>query len=278
MPLYHDISISAKYVFLTATPYRLTKAKVMGSLAGRKGMFMWDESARATIDVYDKRTLERVASILAPPAVSCYHHVNAYENAQGHTVLTIDRHNGPRDAVESALSRMYDAWFTPELECSLYELVLDVSAEKLVSHGLVDGGGAARPAELPSINARFVGRPNRWVYRNALGAKCGCLQDVEKVDLQAAGRPVDRWSPGDGRYMGESVFVPAQPGPATTPCAEADEDAGWLLSYVYDAAAHASELVVLDARDLAAGPRWTIKLPAHVPPSFHGCFVPAAAA
>ncbi|KAG8464369.1 hypothetical protein KFE25_003432 [Diacronema lutheri] len=276
MPLYHDLSISGNFLILTRTPYEISTARVLGALVGSGGsMFAWNADAQSHVDVYDKRTLQQVASIASPP-FSCYHHVNAFEDPEraGRTVLRIEAHNTDRLAVERQMSCMYDAWFTVENECSLLELELDVPAATLVRSARLDGDGAARPAELPCINPRFVGRPHRWVYRNALGATCGCLQDVEKVDLRARGRPADRWSPGDGRYAGESVFVPRTPGAVSAPCAPDEEDEGWLLLYVYDSAAHASEVVVLDARDLGAGPRWSVRLPAHVPPSFHGCWVP----
>lgn len=280
MPLYHDLSVSGKYVLLTRTPYKITQGRMLGALVGssKGGMFGWDGSALAFIDIYRKTDLEQVASVEVP-AFSCYHHANAFEDPArgGRTILRVEAHNCDRLSVERELSSMYDAWFTEANECSLLEFELDVPAQRLVGTRALDGGGTARPAELPCLNPQFVGRPNRFLYRNALGASCGCLQDIEKVDLDEGGRPVDRWSPGEGRYAGESVFVPARPALAATPRAAEEEDSGWLLSYVYDSATHTSEVVVLDARNLAAGPQWAVRLPAHVPPSFHGCWVPEAA-
>ncbi len=61
--------------------------------------------------------------------------------------------------------------------------------------------------------------------------------------------------------MGESVFAPDPDGSA--------EDDGWLLNIVYDAAADSSDLLVLDARDVAAGPVATVHLPRRVPFGFH---------
>ncbi len=49
----------------------------------------------------------------------------------------------------------------------------------------------------------------------------------------------------------------------------ADEDAGWLMAFVYDAATDGSELIVLDAKDVKAGPVATIALPQRVPLGFH---------
>ena len=53
------------------------------------------------------------------------------------------------------------------------------------------------------------------------------------------------------------------------PRGEAEDD-GYILVFVYDAARHESDLVVLDAKDLAGEPVATVALGQHVPPLFHG--------
>jgi carotenoid cleavage dioxygenase-like enzyme len=49
------------------------------------------------------------------------------------------------------------------------------------------------------------------------------------------------------------------------------------MSFVYDRARDASELVVLDARDVGAGPLARVALPQRVPYGFHAAWVPARA-
>lgn len=44
-----------------------------------------------------------------------------------------------------------------------------------------------------------------------------------------------------------------------------DDDAGYLLTYVHDEAIDVSELVIVDASDVLAGPVARIKLPTRVP-------------
>ena len=55
------------------------------------------------------------------------------------------------------------------------------------------------------------------------------------------------------------------------------EGDGWLLVPVARVSQGRSDLVVLDALNLAAGPVCTIKLPVRVRSTFHGCWVPAEA-
>ena len=58
--------------------------------------------------------------------------------------------------------------------------------------------------------------------------------------------------------------------------ADAAEDDGWLMSFVYDPAVDRSDLVVLAAADPSDGPVATVQLPDRVPMGFHGNWVPAS--
>ena len=53
------------------------------------------------------------------------------------------------------------------------------------------------------------------------------------------------------------------------------EDDGYLVSYVYDEREGRSEVEVLDARDVTAGPVCRVRLPVRVPIGFHATWVPA---
>ena len=87
-----------------------------------------------------------------------------------------------------------------------------------------------------------------------------------KVDVETG--EVERHDVGAGRSAMEPVFVPRS--------ADAAEDDGWLLSYVYDAVTDTSDVVVLEAHDLAADPVAVVHLPRRVPFGFHGNWVPTA--
>ena len=59
------------------------------------------------------------------------------------------------------------------------------------------------------------------------------------------------------------------------PCTpDAAEDDGWLMTYVTGMTARTADVVILPARDLAAGPVATIHIPHRVPIGFHGNWIP----
>ena len=47
------------------------------------------------------------------------------------------------------------------------------------------------------------------------------------------------------------------------------ENDGWLMSFVTDRAEETSELAIIDARDVSAGPVARVKMAARVPIGFH---------
>jgi carotenoid cleavage dioxygenase-like enzyme len=123
------------------------------------------------------------------------------------------------------------------------------------------------PGELPTRDPRLVGRAHRYGYllqsRNRRDRGL-VFKGVVKQDFERGTR--ERWDPGPGRQANEFLFVPSGPG----------EDEGHLLSYVFDANRERSDLVVLDATDVRAGPVATVELPARVPYGFHATWVPSS--
>jgi carotenoid cleavage dioxygenase len=81
-----------------------------------------------------------------------------------------------------------------------------------------------------------------------------------KHDLQTGLRQFHDFGPG--RHPCEFMFVPAH--------AQADEDEGWLVGFVIDVNARATDLVLLNARDFEATPQASVRIPHIVPPGFHG--------
>ena len=63
------------------------------------------------------------------------------------------------------------------------------------------------------------------------------------------------------QVCGEHVFAPDPTG--------SSEDDGWLLSFVTDRTTEQSELVILDARDVAAAPVARVQMERRVPIGFH---------
>ena len=127
----------------------------------------------------------------------------------------------------------------------------------------------AAPQELPVIDDRRTGLPYRYVY--ALGLPEQMTESLVgeapliKHDLELGAKAVHAFGPG--RIAGEFVFIPRRP--------DAAEDDGWLMGFVNEADGKTTALEILNARDIAAPPVATIRIPHHVPPGIHGAWSPA---
>jgi all-trans-8'-apo-beta-carotenal 15,15'-oxygenase len=136
----------------------------------------------------------------------------------------------------------------------------------------IDAGTAAitklltRCVEFPTLHPNVVGRPYRHLFIGTAHAPEGNapLQALLKLDTHTGN--TDLWSAAPRGFMGEPLFVPRPQGQG--------EDDGWVLVLMYNAERRCSDLVILEGKDITAGPVSRLKLPHHVPYGLHGSFVP----
>ena len=131
----------------------------------------------------------------------------------------------------------------------------------LATGKVTDGQTSDVASEFPRVNDGLTGRRTRFGY--------ACPQrtwdfefdfeGVVKYDF-ATDTSVAHYYAGS-EVSGEHVFAPDPAG--------SSEDDGWLLSFVTDRATQQSQLVILDARDVAAEPVARVQMAARVPLGFH---------
>jgi len=112
-----------------------------------------------------------------------------------------------------------------------------------------------RGVEFPRIDDRLAGLPAR--YAIAVGT-----HSLIRYDMDRGTADEHRFPEGT---PGEAVFVAAD--------STGDERSGWYLTYVYDEVRSGSDLVILDATDMTAGPVARVRLPQRVPHGFHGNWI-----
>jgi carotenoid cleavage dioxygenase len=122
------------------------------------------------------------------------------------------------------------------------------------------------PCEMPRTDDRYQGQPYRHGYviaaRGTDGSSGTGHLDVQTGEFEA-------WLPGPGDGVQEAQFVPRAPDSA--------EGDGWLVVPVSRVSKMRSDLVILDAQKVAAGPVATLRIPVRVRSTFHGTWVPEAA-
>ena len=122
--------------------------------------------------------------------------------------------------------------------------------------------------EMCRINDDRTGVRTDCLYMSAFtreGATAGDFDTIVKYDTAADTRST--WYVGDSGHIGENVFAPDPAGTA--------EDDGWILNSYHDSDTDQSEILVLDARDIAAGPVARVQIPQRLPFGFHANWFPA---
>jgi carotenoid cleavage dioxygenase len=173
----------------------------------------------------------------------CYvfHTLNAYDDGQ-RIVLYVAR---------------YPHLSAPDLgeaPATLWRWTADLATGTVTEEQLDD-----EAAEFPRVDDRLAGRQTRYGHLVSSGESNSLL----RYDLATGS--VQRHDFGTGRHAAEASFAPADDRPGGP---------GWLMTYVYDAAADTSDLVILDADALGGAPVATIHLPRRVPYGFHGNWLP----
>jgi len=118
------------------------------------------------------------------------------------------------------------------------------------------GGDFAR------VNDDFTGLRTRHHYMASAvdpARRLGDFDSIVAYDDVTGARSV--WNSGPSGHVGESVFAPDPDG--------SGENDGWLINAVYDSATDSTDICVLDARDVAAGPIARVHLPQRMPFGFH---------
>jgi carotenoid cleavage dioxygenase len=236
----HDFALTARHVIFMDLPviFDLRLAR-----SGDPMPYRWNERYEARLGVLSRH--DPFGAIRWFNIDPCYvfHTVNAHE-AANQIVLTAVRYPELwRDGQQFG-----DAG-------TLWRWVLDLN-KGTVSEDQFDD----RDCEFPRIDDRLAGLDARYGHVVARADEAGDRGGVlVRYDLRKGIATEHRFGPG--RRPSEAAFVPGDDQP---------DGAGWLMTYVYDAAVDSSDLVILDAADLAAPPVATIHLPRRVPFGFHG--------
>jgi carotenoid cleavage dioxygenase-like enzyme len=250
----HDMAITEHYSILMDLP--LINDPRAAAVGRYKLLFERDMPSRFGI-IPRYGTAGEVRWFEAEPCF-IYHSVNAWEEGD-EIVMDVCRvkRPEPRSDLDGPLAQML-AYLRLDAHMQRYRFDLRTgrTAEQVVDDDT---------SEFPSINQRLLGRKSRYAYNMHISPESELLFDgLMKYDLES-GAAETYWF-GEGRWGSEAPFAPRSD--------STGEDDGYLVSYVYDEREGRSEVEVLNAADVTAGPICRIKLPVRVPIGFHATWVP----
>lgn len=244
----HDFMATRDHVIFPVFPVRL---QLQGA-AGTGGGITWDPDSGAHLGIMPRAGSGRDGTWLQIDPCYVFHAMNAYSEGD-RIIADVSRYPSMPGLVggQEAEPPLMTRWDI--------DLTAGVVAEKTLDD---------RPADFPRIDDRFAGLPYRHGYaRGFAGPHSSDRRSCEAIlhyDVASGQRRVCEMPPGD--VPSEPVFVPRTQ----------KEGDGFLLMTVYRAAAHRSDLMILDAQNIDREPLATATLPHHIPYGFHGNWSPCA--
>jgi len=190
-----------------------------------------------------------------------YHVVNAWETAQ---VITLDVCRVTRpEPVPTRPGPLGKLLGYLRLDARLHRYTFDLATGRCTETPLDDAN-----AEFPSIDTRRTGREHRYAYTAHIAdTETVRFDGLLRHDRVTGERQEHRFGPG--RYGSEAPFAPRDGS------SSGSDDDGYLVSFVTEERDGRSEVQILDAADLAAGPVARVLLPCRVPLGFHATWVRA---
>ncbi len=251
-PCIHDSALTARFAVVLDLPVTFSMRAVLG---GHLFPFRWNPAHHARVGLLPRHG--EAADIIWCDVEPCFvfHVANAFDGDDGQVILDVIAYTTMFASGASGLDALgqFERW------------TVDPSTHR-VSRRVID----ATPQEFPRIDERRSGQGHRYVYTVSVppdgNPQLTGATRLYKHDLGTGGRRVHEF--GDGHLPGEFVFVPVT--------ADAEEDEGWPIGLVINAADETTDFVILDARSFEAAPIATVRLPHRIPPGFHGNWFPAA--
>lgn len=247
MTMLHDMSLTERYAVIYDQPCTVDLEL---AFAGRFP-FRWNPDHGNRVGLMPRHGDATDIVWIDVPIGYAFHPMNAYDAADGSVV--IDLCNYPKMFDRDILGPFGDGNMG-----RLERWVLD-PVRRTASISVID----ERSNEFPRHRGSLTTKPYRFGYCASPSLDQAAGWPTIKHDLDTGARGV--FDHGPGRAAGEPVFVAKE--------GRAEEDAGWLVTFVHDLAVGAAEFVVIDAEDFDRGYVARVPLPQRVPFGFHGNWV-----
>lgn len=245
----HDMLITENYSVFMDSPIVFN----MEGLANGEPMVQWRQENGTRLGIIPRHGDAEDVRWFEVPTSHVQHFWNAWENG---------------NRIELAGVRFEEINFGIEAETSDKGSGVESGAGCPATYWIDLDTGTAGSDYFDDFNGEFcrfnddlTGRRTNCLYMSGFtrAGAAGDFDTVVKYDTTTGTRSL--WYSGDDGHIGEGVFAPDPGGSA--------EDDGWIVNSMHDSGTGQSSVIVLDARDIEAGPIATVKVPQRMPFGFH---------
>ena len=250
----HDIALTENYSILMDLPVFPRPE----ALKLRRWLVQFDRELPARFGVIPRHGSGSEIRWFEADPCYVYHAVNAWEEDNA-IVMIGCKSPQPIPDPDSADGELSHMMATLRVRAHLHRWRFDLETGQTHEEQLDD-----RVTEFPTIDDRVLGAPSRVGYLSRLssGRTLG-FEALVKYDIHTGS--AQEYVYGDGVLGSEAPFAPR--------VGSQGEDDGYVLSFT-SAPDGQSELIILDAADVASGPVARVRMPQRMPLGFHACWVP----
>lgn len=251
----HDFIITPHYAIFFQNPVNFNPIPFLLGMRGAGECVQFQPNKPTNILVIPRDPQNKEIQTFSVESGFVFHHANAFERDNQIYIDSIAYQTLPQVQPDSNYKEVdFDSLDPGQLW--RFSINLDTGE---VNRQLLE----SRCCEFPTHHPEYVGREYRYLYIGSVTNDTGRnapLQAIMKLDLETEARQLHSFAPKG--YVSEPIFVPK-------PNAS-QEDAGWILTLVYDGSKHRSTLAILDAANLAGEAIALLHLKHHVPYGLHG--------
>lgn len=259
LPMIHDFVMAGPYLIFCISPVFLNPLPMLAQLKSYSDSLQWKPQQGTQVLVIDRESLEVVSQGEADPWYQ-WHFGNGYMDNQENVVIDVVRYAD--FSTNQFLKEVASGHPRTQAEGQLWRLHLDPqTSQVLETYKLMD-----RTGEFPVVDPHLVGQAHRYTYlstRPTADATTELFREI--VSFDHVSQELSSVQMGDQAYCSEPIYAPDPDHPGQ----------GWILTVVYQAASHTSEVWILAAHCLEEGPICRLGLPSVVPMGFHGTWQPS---
>jgi all-trans-8'-apo-beta-carotenal 15,15'-oxygenase len=251
----HDFAITPNYCIFFQNPVSYNPFPFLFGFKGAGQCVKYQPEQLTRIILIPRNPDHKEVKILETNSGFIFHYANAFEKNGKIYVDSVCYENLPEVKENTSFLETNFDELPPG---QLWRFSLNLEQES-VSSEMIE----SRCCEFPMVNPNNVGRDYRYLYIAAAHNASGNapLQAILKLDLHTNERKLHSFA--NSGFVSEPIFVAKSDSNA--------EDEGWLLTMVYDAHYHRSNLVILDGQNLEIIA--TLHLKHHLPYGLHGSWM-----
>lgn len=258
----HDFAVTCNYYIFFQPPVAFNPLPYVFGWRGPAECIQLQRNRPTRVWLIPRCSDEDI-QVLETDSCFVFHHGNAFE--QGYEIIVDSVCYSDFVGLDHQQSYPDNTNFDQLPPGQLYRFHLNLNL-KSAKRQLI----TSRCVEFPQVSPVHVGQPHEWIFLGATDQVEGNapLQAILKINPQSGQQEL--WSAAPKGFVGEPVFVPRSGvEKESLTCAEDD---GWVITLIYDAVYHRTDVVILDGKCLSQGPIARLHLKHHIPYGLHGTF------